>query len=44
MFDVDGYTQFRQDNTKFSGGIVVLVRDDLPHSRIHALELNSDGI
>ena len=44
MFDVDGYTQFRQDNTELSGGIVVFVRDDLPHRRIHALELNSDGI
>ena len=44
MFDVDGYNQFRQDHTELSGGIVVFVRDDLPHCRKPNLELNSNGI
>ena len=44
MFDVDGYSQFRQDKTELSGGIVVFVRDDLHHRRKPELELNVDGI
>ena len=34
QFMVEGYSLYRQDLTNSSGGLIVYVRDDLPHRRI----------
>ena len=43
QFMVEGYSLYRQDLTNSSGGLIVYVRDDLPHTRMVHVEINKDG-
>ena len=43
QFMVEGYSLYRQDLTNSSGGLLVYVRDDLPHRRMVHVEINKDG-
>ena len=43
QFMVEGYSLYRQDLTNSSGGLIVFVRDDLPHRRMVHVEINKDG-
>ena len=43
QFMVEGYSLYRQDLTSSSGGLIVYVRDDLPHRRMAHVEINRDG-
>ena len=41
QFSVDGYVVYRQDLTSSSGGLLIYIRDDLPHRRLLNAELNN---
>ena len=43
QFDLGDYVLYRQDLTSSSGGLIVYVRDDLPHRRLCNTEINEDG-
>ena len=43
QFMVEGYSLYRQNLTNSSGGLLVNVRDDLPHRRMAHVEINKDG-
>ena len=42
QFIIEGYSLYRQDLTSSSGGLIVYVRDDLPHRRMTRVEINRD--
>ena len=43
QFKVQNYELYRSDFTANSGGLLVHIRDDLPHRRLKSLEINSGG-
>ena len=43
QFMIEGYSLYRQDVTSSSGGLIVYVRDDLPHRRMAHVEINWGG-
>ena len=43
QFKVQNYELYRSDFTARSGGLLVHIRDDLPHRRLNGAELNGDG-
>ena len=44
QFSAQDFTLHRKDNTASSGGLIVYVRSDLPHRRLHNAECEADGI
>ena len=42
-FGFGNYVVYRQDLTSSSGGLIVYIRDDLPHRRLRNTEINMDG-
>ena len=43
QFKVENYELYRADFTAKSGGLLVHIRDDLPHRRLNSIEINSEG-
>lgn len=43
QFDVPGFKSYRQDYTATMGGIMMFIREDLPHRRRDDLESNDDS-
>ena len=43
QFRFGDYVLYRQDLTSSSGGLIVYIRDDLPHGRLFNSEINEDG-
>ena len=43
QFKIPNYELYRSDFTSNSGGLLVHIRDDLPHRRLNSFEINSGG-
>ena len=43
QFKVQNYELYRSDFTSNSGGLLVHIRDDIPHRRLNSIEINSNG-